>query len=51
MNFLTWSDIPVFKVWGNEVCSHDIVHLRDRSTGMGGAAMTMNEFVPYRLPS
>jgi len=48
VNFLSWSDIPVFKIWGNELCKMDIVHLRDRSTGMGGASMTMNEFIPYR---
>jgi len=48
VNFLTWSDIPVFKIWGNELCKMDIVNLHDRSTGMGGASMTMNEFIPYR---
>jgi len=48
VNFLTWSDIPVFKIWGNELCKMDIVHLHDRSTGMGGASMTMVAFIPYR---
>lgn len=48
VNFLTWSDIPVFKIWGDQLCSKDIVHLRDSSTGMPGPAMVMNEFVPYR---
>lgn len=48
VKFLTWSDVPVFKVFGDQVCTHDIVHLRDRSTGMGGASLSMGEFVPYR---
>ena len=48
VKFLTWSDVPVFKVFGDQVCTHDIVHLRDRSTGMGGASPSMGEFVPYR---
>jgi hypothetical protein len=48
VGFLTWSDIPVFKIWGSQLCSKDLVHLRDSSTGMAGATMVMNEFVPYR---
>lgn len=48
VNFLTWSDVPVFKVWGSQLCAMDIVHLHDRSTGIGGASMSMGEFIPYR---
>ncbi|HSQ96385.1 MAG TPA: hypothetical protein VLM18_09885 [Croceibacterium sp.] len=48
VELLTWSDVPVFKVFGDQVCQNDIVHLRDRSTGMGGGSMTMGDFVPYR---
>jgi hypothetical protein len=48
VNFLTWSDVPVFKIWGSQLCSKDLVNLRDSSTGMPGATMVMNEFVPYR---
>jgi hypothetical protein len=48
VNFLTWGDIPVFNVWGSELCSKDIVHLHDSSTFMPGATMVMGEFVPYR---
>jgi hypothetical protein len=48
VNFLTWSDVPVFKIWGSQLCVLDIVHLQDRSSGIGGAAMSMGEFVPYR---
>jgi hypothetical protein len=48
VGFLTWSDIPVFKIWGSQLCTKDLVHLRESSTGMAGATMVMNEFVPYR---
>jgi hypothetical protein len=48
VEMLTWSDIPVFKIWGDELCKMDIVHLHDRSTGMGGPGMSMNEFIPYK---
>ncbi|MBO0749293.1 MAG: hypothetical protein J2O44_02535 [Porphyrobacter sp.] len=47
-NFLTWSDVPVFKIWGDQLCSLDTVHLRDRSSGMPGATLSLSEFVPYR---
>lgn len=49
VDFLTWNDIPVFKIWGsNQLCSKDTAELRDRSTGMRGAAIVLGEFVPYR---
>ena len=49
VDFLTWSDIPVFKIWGsNQLCDKDMAELRDRSTGMRGAAIVLGEFVPYR---
>jgi len=47
-NFLSWSDVPVFKLWGSEMCDKDMVHLRDRSTGMQGATLSLGEFVPYK---
>jgi hypothetical protein len=48
VSFLTWSDVPVFKLWSDQLCKMDIVHLRDRSTGMSGATMNMGDFVPYK---
>jgi len=49
VSFLTWNDIPVFKIWGsNQLCDKDMAELRDRSTGMRGAAIVLGEFVPYR---
>jgi hypothetical protein len=50
VNFLTWSDIPVFKIWGDQLCSKDIAHLHDRSSGIGGPALVMGDFIPYRRP-
>jgi hypothetical protein len=48
VNFLTWTDVPVFKIWGDQLCSKDLVHLRDRSSGIGGPSMIMGDFIPYR---
>lgn len=48
VNFLSWSDVPVFKIWGDQLCSKDLVRLRDSATLMPGATMIMGEFVPYR---
>jgi hypothetical protein len=48
VDFLSWSDIPVFEIWGGQLCKMDIVHLRDRSTGMGGPSLSMAEFIPYK---
>jgi hypothetical protein len=47
-NFLTWSDVPVFKIWGSDLCDKDMVHLHDRSTGMAGPTLSLGEFVPYK---
>jgi len=46
--FLTWTDVPVFKIWGSDLCDKDFVHLRDSSTWMPGATLSMGDFVPYR---
>jgi hypothetical protein len=47
-DFLTWSDVPVFKIWGSELCDKDMVHLHDSSTWMPGATLSLGEFVPYK---
>ena len=47
-NFLTWSDVPVFKIWGDQLCDKDLVHLHDRSSGMPGATLSLGDFVPYK---
>lgn len=46
--FLTWTDVPVFKLYSDQLCSKDLVHLHDRSTWMPGATLSLNEFVPYK---
>lgn len=46
--FLSWSDIPVFEIWGGQLCQLDMVRLHDRSTGMRGPTLSMGEFVPYK---
>jgi len=51
VSFLTWSDVPVFEIWGGQLCKMDIVHLHDRATGIGGPSLSMSEFVPYRRAS
>lgn len=48
VDFLTWSDVPVFEIWGSQLCKMDIVHLHDRSSGLSGPALSMGEFVPYK---
>lgn len=42
----------VSRVWGNgQVCSGDIQHLVDMSTGIGGGACVFGPFTPYRKAS
>lgn len=45
---LSWSDIPVFKIWGGQLCAKDHVELRDSSSLIPGPILLMGEFVPYR---
>lgn len=46
--FLDWSDLPVFKIWGSQLCEKDQVELRDSASLMRGPILFMGEFVPYR---
>ena len=46
--FLDWSDVPVFKIWGGQLCEKDTVELRDSASLMPGPFLFMGEFVPYR---
>ena len=48
VDFLTWSDVPVFEIWGGQLCKMDIVHLHDRSSGLRGPSLSMGEFIPYK---
>jgi Family of unknown function (DUF6491) len=44
------TDIMVTRVTGSQICSGDIIHLVDRSSGIGGAACSYGKFTPYRSP-
>lgn len=39
--------ILVTKTWGSQLCSIDVVHLRDRSTFMWSGFAALERFVPY----
>ena len=41
-------NVLVTRLWGsNQLCSGDISHLVDPSSGIGGGACVFSEFVPY----
>lgn len=45
-------NVLVTRLWGtNQLCSGDISHLVDPSSGIGGGACVFSEFVPYTRPA
>ena len=40
-------DIPVFKTFGRDYCSGDMVQTRSRTGGMFTSACSLGDFVPY----
>lgn len=44
-------DILVTKTWGTQLCRLDLVRLHDRSAGFFHGAVSLEQFVPYTLPS
>lgn len=42
------SDVMVTRPFGNQLCSVDVVHLRDSSTWFSNGFVGLNQFVPYR---
>ena len=44
---LSRSDLPVFRQFGSQLCRLDQVELRDRSSGMPGPVIVLEDFVPY----
>lgn len=45
-------NVLVTRLWGTgQLCSGDISHLIDPSSGMGGGACVFSEFVPYTRPA
>ncbi|MDZ4308539.1 hypothetical protein [Allopontixanthobacter sp.] len=46
--FLDQFDVPVFRVYGSDVCRLDQVELRSRTSGIGGPVVVLNDFIPYK---
>lgn len=45
-------NVLVTRLWGtNQLCSGDISHLVDPTSGIGGGACVFSEFVPYTRPA
>ncbi len=42
--------IPVFKIYGSQVCKGDIFETIDRSAGFRGGSCRLGDFVPYEKP-
>ncbi len=47
VRFLDQFDVPVFTLFGSQLCKLDQVELRDRSSSIPGPRLTMGEFIPY----
>lgn len=45
---LNSSDVMVTRPFGSQLCSVDMVHLRDSSLWFSSGVVGLNEFVPYR---
>ncbi len=45
--FLDDTDVPVFRLYGSQVCRLDQVEMRDRTSGIGGPVVILNDFIPY----
>lgn len=48
-NFLDQFDVPVFHIFGSDLCRMDRVELRGRTSGIGGPVVILNDFIPYTL--
>lgn len=45
-------NVLVTRLWGtNQLCSGDISHLVDLTSGIGGGSCVFSEFVPYTKPA
>jgi len=45
-------NVLVTRLWGtNQLCSGDISHLVDLTSGIGGGSCVLGEFVPYTKPA
>ncbi len=48
-SFLDQFDVPVFHIFGSDLCRMDRVELRGRTSGIGGPVVILNDFIPYTL--
>ncbi|MGB3379703.1 hypothetical protein [Allopontixanthobacter sediminis] len=46
-SFLDEFDVPVFRVFGSELCRLDQVEMRSRGSGIGGPVLILQDFIPY----
>ncbi|NVD44896.1 hypothetical protein [Qipengyuania atrilutea] len=46
--FIDDFDLPVFHQFGADLCRLDQVEMRDRTSGIPGPRVVLEEFVPYR---
>ncbi|RYE00939.1 MAG: hypothetical protein EOP61_12650 [Sphingomonadales bacterium] len=44
---LKHDDIPIFRTFGRQYCSSDLVHTRSRTGGMMTGSCSLGEFIPY----
>lgn len=47
--FLDDFDVPVFKIFGSDLCRMDQVEMRDRGSPIPGPQVLLGDFIPYRL--
>jgi len=40
-------DVPIFKRYGSQLCTTDVIHTVDRSDGHFSGAVFLEDFVPY----
>ncbi|MXO91659.1 hypothetical protein [Pontixanthobacter aquaemixtae] len=45
--FLDTFDVPVFKLFGNNLCRHDQIEMYSRDGRFTGPIVTLSDFVPY----
>ncbi|MXP15478.1 hypothetical protein GRI44_12020 [Altererythrobacter confluentis] len=49
VQFLDRFDVPIFRIFGSQLCRMDRVELRDRAAGISGPQLLMSDFIPYTL--
>lgn len=45
--FISDFDVPVFRVFGSNICRLDRVEFIDRYNGIGGPVVILEDFIPY----